>query len=125
MKRIIYLVAFVAVFFGLWWATYPDRYDPKNPHYVLWKHHLAPMDLDRATSDVALDPDRNAMILGRTKLELAKRFGYLKTSAEVRPYLRNYCLAARPGADAMFLRNHNMMIVFIDGRATEVVTCKG
>jgi hypothetical protein len=125
MKRALYIAAFVTLFFGLWWATYPDRYDSKNPHYVLWKHHLAPMDLDRATANVAIDPDRDSMILGRTKTQLAKRFGYLKTPSEARSYLRDYCLAARPGADAIFLRNQDLMVVFRDGRSTEVVTCKG
>jgi hypothetical protein len=125
MKRTLYFTAFIALFFGLWWATYPDQYDSKNPHYVLWKYHLAPMNLDRATANVGIDPDRNSMILGRTKAELTQRFGYLKTPFAVRPYLRDYCLAFRPNADAMFLRNQDMMIVFRDESAIEVVTCKG
>lgn len=125
MKRALGFLALIAVVVGLWQATYPDRYDRKSIHYVLWKHHLASMDLDRATSIILNDPDRDAMILGQTQQELARRFGYLKSPAEVRPYLRDYCWAARPGANVMFLHNEDLMIVFTNGRASEAVTCKG
>lgn len=125
MKRVVVIFALVALTFGIWWATYPDKYDHKNPHYVLWKHHLAAMDLDRASSVIINDPDRDSMILGKTKPELVQRFGYLRTPAQVRPYLRDYCWAARPNSDAMFLRDRDLMIVFVNGRASEIITCKG
>ena len=125
MKRALGILVLIIVVLGLWQATYPDRYDHKGIHCVLWKHHLASMDLDRASSIILNDPDRDAMILGRTPQELAHRFGYLKSTSEVRPYLRDYCGAARPGSDVLFLRNEDLMIVFANGRATETVTCKG
>ena len=65
------------------------------------------------------------MILSQTPHELVLRFGYLKSISEVRPYLRDYCWAARPGSDVMFRRNEYLMIVFTNGRASETVTCKG
>ena len=125
MKRTLGILVFIAAALGLWQVTYPGRYDGKGLHYVLWKHHLASMDLDRASAIVINDPERNAMMLGKTQQELTHRFGYLKSPAEVRPYLRDYCWAARPGSDVMFLRNEDLMIVFTNGQASEIVTCQG
>jgi hypothetical protein len=123
MKKFFGFIALFALGLLLWQATYSDRYDPKGLHYVLWKYHLAPMNLDRASSIVVMDRDRDAMILGRTKEQLSQRFGYLKSPVEVRPYLRDYCWASRPGSDAVFLRDVDLMIVFSGGRAVETITC--
>jgi hypothetical protein len=112
MKRALVLLVVIVAVLGLWQATYPDRYDHKGIHYVLWKHHLASMDLD-------------SMILGKTQQQLAHRFGYLRSPVQVSPYLQDYCWAARPGSDVMFLRDEDLMIVFTNGRASETVTCKG
>jgi hypothetical protein len=125
MKRAVGIFGFIIIVLGLWQAMYPDRYDHKGIHYVLWKHHLASIDLDRASSIILNDPDRDAMILGQTRQELVHRFGYLKSPAQVRPYLRDYCMMSRSGADVMFLRNEDLMIVFTNGLASETVTCKG
>ncbi len=89
MKRTLGILVLIAAVLGLWQATYPGRYDGKGLHYVLWKHHLASMDLDRASAIVINDPERNAMMLGKTRQELTRRFGYLKSPTEVRPYLRD------------------------------------
>jgi hypothetical protein len=125
VKRTFVALVLIAAVLGIWQATYPDRYDRKGIHYVFWKHHLVSMDLDRASAIIINDPDRDAMILGQTKKQLTHRFRYLKTPSEVGPYLRDYCWGARPGSDAMFLRNSDLMIVFTGGRASETVTCKG
>ena len=125
MRYGIGVVIIVGLTLVLWQTMYPDQYDPKGLHYVLWKHHLAYMDVERASEIITHDRDRNSMILGRTKAELTQRFGYLKSPAEVRLYLRDYCWGARPGSDAMFLRDRDLMIVFTDGRATDIVTCEG
>jgi hypothetical protein len=124
MKRAFGILALIVVALGVWQSVYHDPYDPKNVRYLLWKHDLAPMNLDLASAIILIDPDRNVMILGRTPEELAFRFGYLKSSAEVRPHLRE-CSALRPGAKVMFLRNVDLMIVFVNGRASETVICKG
>ena len=125
MKRALVLLVVIVAVLGLWQATYPDRYDHKGIHYVLWKHHLASMDLDRASAIIINDPDRDSMILGKTQQQLAHRFGYLRSPVQVSPYLQDYCWAARPGSDVMFLRDEDLMIVFTNGRASETVTCKG
>ncbi len=125
MKRAFLTLALCCFIGGLWWAAYPDQYDRKNPHYVLWKYHLASMNLDRASSIIVNDPDRNPMILGKTKTDLTKRFGYLKAPSDVRQYLHDYCWSTRSGSDAMFLRNTDLMVIFTNGQASEIVYCKG
>src|SRR5471032_941822 len=108
MKRPLGILVLIVAVLGIWQAIYHDPYDPKNMHYVLWKHHLASMDLDRASA-IVLYHDHQELIVGKTRQQLERRFGYLKSPAEVRPYLRDYCWAARPGSDAMFLRNEDLM----------------
>ncbi len=126
MKRIVlWGVITIAVFALLWEAAYPDRYDRKNPHYVAWKYHLLPMDAHRAVSVMTEDPDRNWLVLGKSKEELEQCFGFVLTVDQIRPYLRDYCAAARPSADVLFLNSNDLMVVMSHGRAVEVVTCKG
>ncbi len=60
---------------GGWVALYPSSNDPKNIRYVLWKAHLLAWDLDLATYALAFDPDRNGLVLGKTKSELEGKFG--------------------------------------------------
>jgi hypothetical protein len=126
MKRILYWsIIAIAAFVALWEATYPDREDPKNIHYVAWKYHLLPMDPHRALSIMTHDQYSERLVLGKTKEELQQRFGFVLTTNQVRPYLRDYCAAARPGADVLFLNSNNYMVIMSQGKATELVLCKG
>jgi hypothetical protein len=107
-------------------ATYPDKYDPKNIHYVLWKWGFVSIDRDRALGTMTHD-NADPLVVGKTKSELIRRFGYLRSINEASPYLRDYCYygSGRGGKSVGFLRETNWMVVFENGKAVELVLCKG
>jgi hypothetical protein len=118
----------------LWIATYPDRGDPKNLNYVLWKHGLnSDMDLDTALATMTHDTWAVNRVVGLTPNQLKDRFGYVKTFDQARPYLQ---LCATPNAvgklanspnehDVLYLRDDDWMVVLKNGRAVDLVLCKG
>jgi hypothetical protein len=89
MRKGIMIPGIIAVVLLLvavgWEALYPDKYDPKNIHYVLWKWHLAPIDLDRAVSTMHHDRASEEMILGKSEAAVTKRFGYLLSPEAAHP----------------------------------------
>jgi hypothetical protein len=105
--------------------TYPDPYDPKNLHYVGWKYHLLPMDPHRALLIMTHDAYSDRLVVGKTRDELRHRFGFVLTKDQVRPYLQEYCAAARPDNEVLFLNSNDYMVVMKDNRAVELVLCKG
>ncbi len=121
-------------FFRLWIATYPDAGDPKNLAYVLWKHGLnSDMNLDMALGTMTHDTWAVNRVLGLSAAELQGRFGYTKTYEQARPYLQ-LCdnsdatgeLGNHPlGHDVLFLRDDAWMVITRDGRAVDLVLCKG
>ncbi|MGP8259809.1 MAG: hypothetical protein ACLQM6_07635 [Acidobacteriaceae bacterium] len=114
----VVLIAVVVIWMGL----YPDKYDPKNIHYVLWKWHLVSIDLDRAVSTMHHDQWSEKMILGKNERELTNRFGYLLTPDEASRCNRIASQGLVPAGDeALFLRSSNYLIIFHDGIATDVV----
>jgi hypothetical protein len=105
-----------------WEALYPDKYDPKNIHYVLWKWHLAPIDLDRAVSTMHHDRASEEMILGKSEAAVTKRFGYLLPPEAAPPCFRTESEGvASPGDKALFLRKSDYLIIFHNGVAVRVV----
>lgn len=123
------IVAVVLIFIAapvVWILTYPSASDPKNIKYVLWKHGLYRMDLDSASGTMIGDANREMLVLGKTKVELREKFGYLSTLPEASPYLRScYENSDWKGADVLFIRKSPWMIVFSGDRATELVLIKG
>ena len=111
---------------GVWEAMYPDSGDPKNIHYVLWKWHLARIDLDRALG-VMVHDNANSLVIGKSEEQLRERFGYLGTPDETGEYLRDYCysLPNWRGKKVRFLRDSVWMVVFNGDVATDLVLCKG
>jgi hypothetical protein len=111
---------------GLWEATYPGIDDPKNIHYLLWKSGFASIDLDRALGTMTHDAHSESLVLGKSEDELRKRFGYLRSLDEASSYLRNcYQGSYWNGQRVMFLRNSWYMVVFKNGKATDLVLVKG
>lgn len=107
----------LAVIAVLWAGLYPDKYDPKNMHYVLWKWHLASIDLDRAVSVMHHDRWSERMILGKSEEALRTRFGYLLRPEDAAPCYRNAAQGlAATGDKVMFLRRSDYLIVFHDWR---------
>jgi hypothetical protein len=115
------LVLAPCLFIGLWVAMYPDRYDPKNIQYVLWKQNLASIDRDRALEIMAHE-SADSLVVGKTEAELKQRFGYLTTLGDSAEYYR-YCYLNSfwYGKTVKFLRKSNWMVVFENGKATHLV----
>jgi hypothetical protein len=119
------LTIFIAVVIG-WAVTYPSDSDPKNIKYVLWKSGLYGMNLDAATCTMMGDGSREKLVIGKTKVQLREKFGYLSTPADVSQYLRVcYQMSAWKNSDALFIRNSPWMVIFDGDRAIELVLIKG
>jgi hypothetical protein len=119
------VLAFSIAIVILWILVYPDP-DPKNIKYVLWKHGLYRMDLDTASDAMIGDSNREMFVLGKTKVELREKFGYLSTLSEASPYLRGcYENSHWKGTDVLFIRKSPWMIVFSGDKAKELVLIKG
>jgi hypothetical protein len=147
LRGIVFTVFFVAVgvvlSFGVlvaWLDTYPDDVDPKNIYYVLWKHGLNNnMNIDSALVAMSHDVWSVRRVEGLTKDQLKARFGYIRTLGEVTPYYQACYFT--PGAftlgntgcteiaskseDAFFLRDGPWMVVMKNGKAVDLVLCKG
>jgi hypothetical protein len=140
-------VFFIAVGLGVslgvlaaWLTTYPDDVDPKNVDHVLWKRGLNNnMNLDNALVAMSHDVWPQRRVEGLTKDQLKERFGYVRTLAEVTPYYQACYFSPQnftPGdagrsemaakvEDAVFLRDSPWMVVMKNGRAADLVLCKG
>jgi hypothetical protein len=106
------LAFFIAVVIG-WAVSYPSDADPRSIKYVLWKHGLYEMNLDAATDTMIGDGNREKLVVGKTKVQLREKFGYLSTPADLSQYLRGcYQTAAWRDRDALFIRNSPWMVVF-------------
>jgi hypothetical protein len=119
------LTFFIAIIIG-WAVIYPSNSDPKNIKYVLWKNGLYGMNLDTATGTMIGDGSSKKLVVGKTKVQLREKFGYLSTPAELSQYLRGcYQTSAWKDKEALFIRNSPWMVIFEGGIATEVVLIKG
>jgi hypothetical protein len=119
------LAAILAVF-ALWVATYPQDDDPKNIKYVLWRHHLNPwMNLNAAAETVIHDQDRERLIVGSSREELRKRFGYMTDPSARSEYFQHCALHAGEHSDALYLRQTDLIVIFRDNHAIEQFLCKG
>jgi len=119
------LTFFIAVVIG-WSVAYPSDSDPKNIKYVLWKNGLYGMNLDTATGTMIGDASREKLVIGKTKVQLREKFGYLSMPADVSQYLRGcYQASAWKDSDALFIRNSPWIVIFHGDKATELVLIKG
>lgn len=73
-------------------------------------------------------------VQGLTKDQLKARFGYIRTLEEVTPYYRAcHSIPGSPGRaetegrseDAVFLRDSPWMVVMKNGKAVDLILCKG
>lgn len=126
--------AFLTIgFLRLWIAMYPDPGDPKNLSYILWKHGLNnDMDLNAVLGTMTHDANSEKLVIGLTPSELQARFGFTKTYEQVSPDLQ-LCDTPNGTGDrnhptypnVLYLRGDNYMVVMKDGRAVDLVLCKG
>jgi hypothetical protein len=126
MRILIVVLAVAFVGLAAWALTYPSANDPKNPRYVFWKAGLYGMNPDIATETMIGDSGRDKIVVGKTKLQLRNKFGYLVAPADASPYLMG-CYKTSPwkDRDALFIRKSPWMVVFDGERATDLVLVKG
>ena len=114
--------------------AYPDGYDPKNIDYVLWKHGLNQnMNLDNAIGAMTHDTWAVRLVQGKSVEELKHRFGFLRALKEARPYdqlcYTNGSVGERgipaTGKEVVFLRDSDWMVILEQGKAADLVLCKG
>jgi hypothetical protein len=94
--------------------------------YLLWKTGLSSMDIDRATNTMIGDPARDSIVVGKSKAQLQKRFGYLVAPTNASQYLRS-CFQDSPwkDKDALFIRDSPWVVMFDNDRVTQLVLIKG
>ena len=126
MRIAIVVLLLLFAFVAGWTLTYPSASDPKHIKYVLWKAGLYRMNLDTAVGTMNGDSGRDKLVLGKTKVQLQERFGYLLSPAEASPYLRDcYQASSWKNKDVLFIRTSPWMIVLDQGKATNLVLIKG
>jgi hypothetical protein len=132
MRRFrIIVVAFglaILGFVGAWIISYPSPADPKNMGYVFWKAGFYKMNLDEVTEAMVGDgdPEKNKIVIGRTESELRGKFGYLLEPSQASPYLSGcYQTSYWKDQRVLFIRKSQWMVVFHDGRASDLVLMKG
>jgi hypothetical protein len=122
---IIVLMLFLVVVVG-WALTYPSESDPKSIKYVLWKNGLYGMNLETATDTMIGDRSREKLVVGKTRVQLREKFGYLSKASEISPYLRGcYQDSAWKDKDVLFIRQTPWMVIFDGDKATELILFKG
>lgn len=126
MRIVIIFFALFLIFVGGWSLMYPSSSDPKNIKYVLWKAGFYKANLDDATGAMVGDPDRDKLVVGKTRAELRDRFGLLRSPAEASPYLRG-CYENSPWnkRDVVFIGQSLRMVVLDGDKATNMVLIKG
>lgn len=125
------IVAIALVSFGVflsfcvrvaWIKMYPNGDDPKNMEYVLWTHGLNQnMNLDNAVDAMTHDGHPERLVIGLSEEQIRKKFGYIRTESEAPDVRGCYPL---PG-DLVYLRRSRWVVVLKQGRAVDLVLCKG
>jgi hypothetical protein len=110
----------------VWTVTYPSVSDPRNIKYVLWKNGLYALNLDTATGTMIGDASRERLVVGKTRAQLQKKFGYLTNLTGASSYLKAcYQHSAWENRDVLFIRNSSWMVIFNRDQATDLLLCKG
>ena len=72
------------------------------------------------------DASRDKLVVGKTKIQLRNKFGYLVKPGDASQYLRGcYENSSWKGKEVLFIRSSPWMIVFDGDRATNLVLIKG
>jgi hypothetical protein len=115
--------------FLFWLRNYPNADDPKNIDYVLWKHGLNEnMNLDAALRAMTHDSSPVQRVAGLSDEELRRRFGYIRTPDSTSHIGGCYSAESlrHPRADKVVsLRDSLWTVTLENGRAVDIVLCKG
>jgi hypothetical protein len=112
----------------VWRALYPDADDPKNIDYVLWKNGMnRNINLDIALRAMAHDsPGRK--VVGLSREELERKFGYVRTlgSRSRLGSCYSWEVIRNPQAsEVVSLRDSFLIVALENGKAIELIDCKG
>ena len=125
MRIVIVMFALIAICVGGWALVYPPP-DPKNIKYVLWKAGFYEMNLDVATGTMVGDPNRDKLVVGKTKAQLRNKFGLLLLPADASSYLRGcYLNSSWKNREVVFIGKSSWMVVLDGEKATNLVLIKG
>lgn len=81
---------------------------------------------DEALGAMVGDPQRDRLVIGKTKEQLRDEFGLLLTPEGASNYLRGcYEGSSWKGKEVRFIRQTPWMVVFDQDKATELVLIKG
>jgi hypothetical protein len=120
------ILAFLSLL--IWSTLYPGPGDPKNIKYVLWKRGLYPLDPGIALETMIGDREPDRLIVGKSKEELARKFGFLTPVDQGPDYYRRAAAdreVKAGGSNILLLRRGPWLVVFSEGRASELVLLKG
>ena len=100
--------------------------EPKDLRYLGWKLGVYPQNVDEALDTMIADSHRDNLVLGKTKEQLIKRFGFVSSVSEADEYV-NYCYdnSQYRGKPVLFLRKSHWMVSLENGRANILVLVKG
>ena len=125
-RAVTLLLVCLSAAIAVWALTYPSENDPKNIRYVLWKHDLYRMNLDTAVGTMIGDISREKLVVGKTRTQLQKKFGYLKSPSDAHPYMKA-CYLESPwkDRDVLLIRDGPWMVLFFGEKTTNLRLCKG
>jgi len=109
-----------------WESLYFGPYESKDLRYQCWKLGLYPLQIDGALETMVVDPNRNALVLGKTQEQLVSKFGYVSSIDDADDYVRS-CYNNSPYHEmtVLFLRKSHWMVAVTRGHASDLVYVKG
>jgi hypothetical protein len=126
IRGLVVLAALALASVGGWVLMDPSRTDPRNIGYVLWKAGVFRAKLEDVSGAMVGDPDRDRLVVGKSRDELRDRFGALLSPADASAYLRGcYESSAWRGKDVVFIDQTSWMVVFEGAKATDLALIKG
>jgi hypothetical protein len=126
LTAIAALPLLLALGLAVWQVMYPGPYDDKSLRYRAWKIGIPLLTQDQGLETMVIDPHRNDLVIGKTEVQLAKRFGYVTPMDHASDYVQ-YCFKNSPywGREAIVLRNSAWMVLMKNSRAYDLVPAKG
>lgn len=83
------------------------------------------MNLDTATDAMNADPNRNEVVVGKTKTSLRGRFECLVAPGDASPYLQTWLACSPWRGEAAFIRKSRWLVIFNREKAVDPILLKG
>jgi hypothetical protein len=122
-----FAAALIVTVFGLagWEFLIVGPSDPRDLRYQGWKLGVYPLRIDDALKTMIEDPKRDSLVIGKTREQLANRFGFVSATPgneSVKYCSNNSQSREKP---VLFIRDSNWMVLMNDGKADGLVLAKG